>query len=92
MADTAKDLPAIDGSRTEPGMQLHVHPIGHWDRANMTPLANKIDDGPVVFSLLQVFDSQIGGLVSSQPAGQEKSQQGTVAFAFHSRIVGALPQ
>jgi hypothetical protein len=91
-ADTAKNLPTIDGSRTEPGKQLHVHPIGHRDRANMTALANKIHDGPVVFSLLQVFDSQIGGLVSSQPAGQEKSQQGTVAFAFHSCMVRTLPQ
>src|SRR5271155_3761002 len=50
-ADTAKDLPTIDGSRTEPGKQLHVHPVGHRDRANMTALANKIDDGPMVFSL-----------------------------------------
>ena len=44
------------------------------------------------FSLLQVFDSQTGGLVSPQSASQEKSQQGTVTFAFHPCLVRALPQ
>jgi hypothetical protein len=36
----------------------------------MTGLAHKIDDGPMVFSLLQVFDSQAGGLMSPQSASQ----------------------
>jgi hypothetical protein len=58
----------------------------------MTALAHKIDDGPMVFSLLHVFHSQIGGLVSPQSAGQEKSQQGTVTLALHSCIVRTLPQ
>jgi hypothetical protein len=58
----------------------------------MTALANKIDDGPMFFSLLHVFDSQIGGLVSPQSAGHEKSQQGTVALALHLCIVRTLPQ
>jgi hypothetical protein len=91
-ADTPKDLPAMDRSRTEPGKQFHVHPIGHRDRADMTGLAHKIDDGPMVFSLLQVFDSQAGGLMSPQSASQEKSQQGAVTFAFHSCVVRTLPQ
>jgi hypothetical protein len=42
----------------------------------MTALANKIDDGPVFLSLLQVFDTQTGSLVPPQSASQEKSQQG----------------
>ena len=90
-ADPAKDLTTIDGSRTQPANQLPVDPIRHRDRANMTALANKIHDGPVFLSLLQVFDSEIHGLVSSQSAGQQKSQQGTVTFAFHPCIVRALP-
>src|SRR5580698_10485929 len=44
------------------------------------------------FSLLQVFDSQTGGLVSPQSASQEKSQQGTITFAFHPCVVRTLPQ
>jgi hypothetical protein len=90
--DAAKDLSTIDRSRTEPAKQLHVHPIGHRDGANMTALANKVHDGPMFLSLLQVFDSQTGGLVSPQSASQEKSQQGTVTFAFHSCLVRTLPQ
>lgn len=90
--DTPKDLPAVDRSRTEPGKQFHVHPVGHRDSADMTGLAHKIDDGPMVCSLLQVFDSQAGGLMSPQCASQEKSQQGTVTFAFHSCVVRTLPQ
>jgi len=39
----------------------------------MTALANKINYGPVLLSLLQIFDTQTGRLVSPQSAGQEKS-------------------
>ena len=91
-ADTAKNLSTINASRTEPAKQFPIYPIGHRDRAKMTALAHKIDNGPMVFSLLHVFDSQIRGLVSPQSAGQEKSQQGTVTFAFHARVVRTLPQ
>jgi hypothetical protein len=58
----------------------------------MPAFAHKIDDGPMVFSLLHVFDSEIGGLVSPQSASQEKSQQGTVTFPLHSCAVRTLPQ
>jgi hypothetical protein len=87
-ADTAKHLPTIDGWWTEPAVQLRIHPVGHRDRANMPAFANKIDDGPMVFSLLQIFDSEIGGLVSPQSARQEKSQQGTVTFPFIRALSG----
>src|SRR6202167_1121358 len=91
-ADTAKDLSAIDRGRTEPVKQLYVHPVGHRNGANMTTLANKIDDGPVFLPLLQVFNTQTGILVSPQSASQEKSQQGTITFAFHAGMVRTLPQ
>jgi hypothetical protein len=58
----------------------------------MTRLANQIDDGPMVFSLLQVFDPEAGGLMPPQSASQEKRQQGTITFAFHSCLVRTLPQ
>jgi hypothetical protein len=48
----------------------------------MTPFTDEVHDGPMFLSLLQVFDSQTGGLVSPQSASQEKSQQGTVTFSF----------
>jgi hypothetical protein len=91
-ADSAKDFPTIDGSRAKPGGQLHVYPIGYRDSADMTGLANEVHDSPVFLSLLQVFDSQIRGLVSPQSACEEKCQQGTVTFTLHSRGVRTLPQ
>jgi hypothetical protein len=64
-ADPAKDLPAIDGSRMQPAEQLRMYPVRHRDRANVSALADEIDDGPVVFSLLQVLNPQGYGFVSS---------------------------
>jgi hypothetical protein len=58
----------------------------------MTTLADKIHNGPVFLSLLQVFDSEIHGLVSPQSASQQKSQKRTVTFAFHLGVVRTLPQ
>src|ERR1035438_2021663 len=67
-ADPAKDFPSINRSGAEPIDQLQIHPFGHRDSAYMTSLANEVHDGPMVLPLLQVFGSQIRGLVTSQSA------------------------
>jgi len=90
-ADTAKDLTPIDGGGAEPAKQLSMHPVGHWDRA-YDRLANEVHDGPMVFSLLQVFHFQIRCLVSPQSAREEKRQQGAVTFPLHLGVIRTLLQ
>jgi hypothetical protein len=58
----------------------------------MTCLANEVHDGPVLLPLLQVFGSQIYGLVTPQSARHQKSQQGSVALSLQLFNVGTLPQ
>lgn len=70
-ADTAEDSSTVDRRRTDPVQQLRVYPVRHRDRANMASFANKVHDGPLILSLLQVFHTQMGGLVAPQTAGQQ---------------------
>jgi hypothetical protein len=72
-ADTPKDPSAINRSGAEPIQKFDVNPIGHRDCPDMTSFANKIHNGPVFLSLLQILDSETGGLMASQPAREEKS-------------------
>jgi hypothetical protein len=48
----------------------------------VTALSDKIDDGPVLFPLLQVGDFQLNGFMPPQATGQQHSQKGAVPFAL----------
>jgi hypothetical protein len=66
-ADTPKHLSTIDRGGAEPAQKLRVHPIRHRNRSNMTSLTDKVHDGPMFLSLLQILDSETGSLMASQP-------------------------
>jgi hypothetical protein len=55
-------------------------------------LSHQIDNGPVLFSLLQVREVQVHGFVPSQTAGKQYRQKGTVTFAPPALGIGRLPQ
>jgi hypothetical protein len=58
----------------------------------MTALANKIDDGPVFLSLLQVFDTQTAASCRLNPQARRRASRATITFAFHACMVRTLPQ
>jgi hypothetical protein len=46
--------------------------------------ANEIDDGPTVFSLLQILRSQMDEFRAAETASQEDPEDGAVAFTTRS--------
>ena len=58
----------------------------------MTALSDEIDNGPVLFSLLQVGEVQLNGFMPPQAAGEQHSQKGAVPFALQSLRIGRLPE
>jgi hypothetical protein len=46
----------------------------------MSCFTYKVDNGPVLFPLLKVIESQFGSFVPSQPAGKQQGKQRPVPF------------
>jgi hypothetical protein len=55
-------------------------------------LTHQIDDGPVLFSLLEMIQSQSDSFMSSQAAGKQEGEQGSVPFSFQTLTIGCLPE
>src|SRR5690348_13280065 len=53
-ADASKYLAGVEISCLDPLIQGRLHPFGYGNRSDVPALANKIDYGPVLFSLLQM--------------------------------------
>jgi hypothetical protein len=53
-ADASKYLSGMELSGLDPLIQGRLDPFGYGNRSNMPALAHEIDDGPMLFSLLQV--------------------------------------
>jgi hypothetical protein len=47
----------------------------------MSALANQIDDGPVAFPLLNIFQFQMNEFGSAKAAPQEHSEDGAISFS-----------
>jgi hypothetical protein len=55
----------------------------------VTALSDEIDDGPVLFSLLQMREVQLYCFMPSQATGEQDSQKSAVPFALESLSIGA---
>ena len=55
-------------------------------------LTHQIDDGPVLFSLREMIQGQSDGFMSSQAAGEQEDEQGSVSFSFQALTIGGLPE
>jgi hypothetical protein len=66
----AEQSSSINGGRGEPIVQFGSHPIRNRDRPNVTSLTNQINDGPVLFALLEMIECQSHGFMPPQPACQ----------------------
>jgi len=61
-------------------------------RPHVACLSHEIDNGPMLFSLLQVGEVQLYGFMTPQTTGEQYSQKGTVPFALESLGIGTLPK
>jgi hypothetical protein len=53
--DTTEQLSSINYGCGEPIVQFDSHPIGNRNRSNVTSLANQINNGPMLFALLEMI-------------------------------------
>src|ERR1700687_3979139 len=65
--DPAEQFSAINCGCGEPIVQFGSHQIGNWNRPNVASLADQINNGPMLFALLEVIQSQSHGFMPPQP-------------------------
>jgi len=62
-------------------------------RSNVASLADQINNGPMLFALLEMIHSQRQGFMPPQAAAREQQcEQCSVAFSFQSLTLGCLPK
>src|ERR1700731_1412295 len=59
--DPAEQLSSIYCGCGKPIVQFGFHPIRNWYRSNVASLADQINNGPMLFPLLKVIQSQRHG-------------------------------
>jgi hypothetical protein len=75
--DAAEDESRLDTSAGDPGVDGQFHPGGHGDSANVTALAEQIDDCPVLVSLLKMGYAQPSYRSRGQALGELNNWSGT---------------
>jgi hypothetical protein len=90
--DPAEQLSSINCGCGNPIVQFGSHPIGNWNRSNVASLANQIDNGPMLFALLEMIQSQSHGFMPPQAAREQQREQCSVAFSLQSLMIGCLPK
>jgi hypothetical protein len=55
-------------------------------------LANQINNGPMLFALWEVIQSQGHGFMPPQAAREQQCEQCSIAFSFQSLLIGCLPK
>ncbi len=78
-----------NGGCCNPRVEGSLHPLRHWHRADVPPLADQIHYGPVVISLLNGIQIQAGDFTPSQPTTEEQTQNRPVPFSFDARDIGS---
>jgi len=65
--DPAEQPSSINCGCGEPVPQFGPNPIGNRNRPNVTSLANQINNGSMLFALLQMIQCQRHGFMPPQP-------------------------
>jgi hypothetical protein len=81
---SAKQLSSINYGCSEPIVQFVSHPIRNWNRSDVASLADQINNGSMLFTLLEVIQSQRHRFMPPQAAREQQCEQRSVAF---SRLV-----
>lgn len=58
----------------------------------MASLAGQINNGPMVFALLELIQSQRYGFMPPQAAREQQCKQCSVTFSFQSLMIGGSPK
>src|ERR1700751_4443428 len=90
--DSAEKLPSINCGCGEPIVELGSHPIRNWNCSNVASLADQINNGPMLFALLEMIKSQRHSFMPPQAAREQQCEQCSVAFSFQSLMIGCLPK
>jgi hypothetical protein len=70
--DPAEQFSSINSSCGEPIVEFGSHPIRNWNCSNVASLADQINNGPMLFALLEVIQSQRHGFMPSQAAREQQ--------------------
>ncbi len=79
-------------SRMDPLIQDRLNPFRHGNRSDAAAFADEIDYGPMFFSLLKVFEGQIGQLATSKVATKQGCKNRAISLAFSGLRIGTLPK
>jgi len=90
-ANASENLTVDDIRDGQPVVDRLLHPIGHGNRADVPSFPDQINDGPMVFSALNMVKGQINEFSSTQPTPQENRQDGSISFTVHAVHVRKLP-
>jgi hypothetical protein len=91
-ADTTEEMPRFNASSPCPFGQLSIHPVWNGNGANVTSLSSQIHDCPMPFALLQMVESQISELVTTESTGKQHGEQGTIPFTLQPLTLRGLPK
>jgi hypothetical protein len=80
LVNRPKNRAGRDASRGQPVVDRKLDPCRDWRRSNVTTLASKIGDDPVLFSLLEVFDGEPRYLRPPEAATEQNRDRCVVAF------------
>src|SRR3984893_1171143 len=69
--DPAVQLSSINCGCGNPIVQFGSHPLGNWNRSNVASLANQINNGPMLFALLEMIQSQSHGFMPPRAAREQ---------------------
>jgi hypothetical protein len=72
--DPAEKFPSINCGCSEPIVEFGSHPIRNWNRSNVASLADQINNGPMLFALLKMIQSQRRRFMPPQAAREQQCE------------------
>src|SRR5579863_6074876 len=81
-ADAAKQFARRNLSRAKPFVQEFFHPVGNGNCPNVASLADEIDDCPAVLTTLEMVESEVGKLSTSETATEQNSNNRPVTLTL----------
>ena len=92
LADTSEQPSLRDSGCGYPNIYGCLHPLRHRNHWNMAAFADEIDDSPVILSLLQVRELQIGQFAAPKPTAEQHRRYGAVSLSFECVRRRELPE
>jgi hypothetical protein len=80
--DPAEQLSSINCGCSEPIVEFGSHPIGNWNRSHVASLADQINNGPMLFALLDLIQSQPTASCRLKPHASSNASNARSRFPF----------